>query len=513
MLNSGLAQRANRHSAFGASVAGGNQGRSLLVGEGRNGSALTFVLVRATMKGAGYARPGGRTLIDSGASTRGPQHDPLAVLRQRNFLTFVLSRLFAGTGVTLQQAVILWQVYQISGSALQLGLLGLVRFLPALGMSLIGGAVADSYNRRTVLLLAHLAPLATASALLISTSRHAATLPLIYGLVLVNALASSFENPARQALLPLIVPRELFVKAVAVSSTFQQLSFVGGPLIAGIAIARLGVGGAYAINVALVVGAILMLLAVRPRREQSERQSVSVAAIKEGILFVRRWQVLLGAMALDMFAVIFAGAQALLPIYAEDILKVGPRGYGMLTSAQAIGSFAMAVTLVALPPVRNAGRALLASVAAFGLATVLFGVSRSFPLSLAAYAATGMADQVSMVIRQTTIQLATPDALRGRVSAVNQVFIGASNQLGAIESGFVAALTSATFAVVSGGIGCMAVVALIAARMPDLRRYVIAPAAIRHVTAADAVRAGSARAAAAPDTRPLEPTPHHAGDS
>ncbi len=375
--------------------------------------------------------------------------------------------------MTLLQAAIAWQVYEIARSPLQLGLLGVARFLPALGMSLVGGAVADSYDRRRVLILAQLAPIACSATLLAATLGGWAGLPLIYGLVLVLALASSFENPARQALLPLVVARETFVNAVAVNSTIQQLAFVAGPALAGVVIARMGVDGAYAIHLGLVVLAIATLVFLRPRHEAGERRAVSIAAIREGVQFVRRRQVLLGAMALDMFAVIFGGAVAMLPIYAEEILKVGPRGYGLLTSSQAVGAFAMSVLLVALPPVRHTGRVLLVAVAAFGVATIVFGLSRSFPLSLLAYGLTGAADQVSVVMRHTTIQLATPDELRGRVSSVSQVFIGASNQLGMMESGFVAALTNATVAVVSGGAGCVAVVAWIAAKMPELRRYQI----------------------------------------
>ena len=423
------------------------------------------------------ASAGGHDLTDTDSSGNHSRHDPLAALRQRDFLWFSGSRLLSGTGITLLQAAIAWQVYDIARSPLQLGLLGVVRFLPALGMSLLGGAVADSYDRRKVLILAQLAPIACSAILLTATLGGWADLPLIYALVLVIALASSFENPARQALLPLVVARETFVNAVAVNSTIQQLAFVAGPALGGVVIARTGVGGAYAIHLGLIAVAILMLVFLRPRREVGERRTVSVAAIKEGVQFARRRQVLLGAMVLDMFAVIFGGAVAMLPIYAEEILKVGPRGYGLLTSSQAVGAFAMSVLLVALPPVRHTGRVLLLAVAAFGVATIVFGVSRSFPLSLLAYGLTGAADQVSVVMRQTTIQLATPDALRGRVSSVSQVFIGASNQLGMMESGFVAALTNATLAVVSGGVGCLAVVALIAAKMPELRRYQIKHAA------------------------------------
>ena len=402
--------------------------------------------------------------------------------------------------MTLLQAAIAWQVYAISGSALQLGVLGLVRFLPALGMSLVGGAVADSYDRRTVLLLAQIAPVGCSAALLIATLGDRAGLPLIYALVLVIALASSFENPARQALLPLIVPRETFVNAVAVNSTVQQLGFVTGPVLAGAVIAADGVAGAYALHLGCVLGAIVTLLFLRPRPAEGERRRVSVAAIREGVQFVSRRQVLLGAMALDMFAVIFGGAVAMLPIYAEEILEVGPRGYGLLTSSQGIGAFATSLVLVALPPVRRTGRVLLLAVAAYGLATIVFGLSRSFALSLVAYGLTGAADQVSVVMRQTTIQLATPDALRGRVSSVSQVFIGASNQLGMVESGFVAALTNATVAVVSGGVGCLAVVGVIAAKMPELRRYEIS-----HGTPEAGRRAGEAPAAAAGVGEPRPP--------
>jgi len=400
----------------------------------------------------------------------------------------------------LLQAVIAWQVYEISGSALQLGLLGLVRFLPALGMSLVGGAVADTYDRRIVLILAQLVPLGCSAALLTATAGGWVTLPLIYGLVLLIALASSFENPARQALLPLVVPRAIFLNAVAVNTTVQQLGFVAGPAVAGVVIARSGIAAGYAVHLGLVSAGILLLFFLRPRAAEGERRRVSLAAIVEGVQFVRRRQVLLGAMALDMFAVIFGGAVAMLPIYAEEILKVGPRGYGLLTSSQAVGAFAMSVVLVALPPVQRTGRALLYAVAAFGVATIVFGLSRSFPLSLLAYGLTGAADQVSVVMRHTTIQLATPDELRGRVTSVSQVFIGASNQLGAVESGFVAALTSATVAVVSGGAGCLAVVGLIAAKMPELSRYTItAPPTTR---TPERVRAPAVQTVSVPEQGP-----------
>jgi MFS family permease len=198
---------------------------------------------------------------------------------------------------------------------------------------------------------------------------------------------------------------------------------------------------------------------------------VTLQAIREGLTYVRRQQVILGCMTLDMFAVIFGGANALLPIYANDILHVGASGYGLLTSSLEVGALITSLLLIVAPRITQAGRALLIGVAVYGIATVVFGLSRSFPLSVIAYMIVGIGDQVSVVMRATAIQLSTPDELRGRVSSVNMVFIGASNQLGAVESGFVAALTNATFSVVSGGIGCLIVLAIVVATLPKLRRY------------------------------------------
>lgn len=379
------------------------------------------------------------------------------------------------------QAALLWQVYEISGSALQLGVLGLVRFFPSLGMSLLGGVVADTYDRRRIVVIAQTVPLAASVTLALITASGAIGLAYIYGIVLVVALASAFENPARQALLPSLVRPETFANAVTVNSTFQQLGFVTGPAIGGLLIGFTGIETAYFAHASLIAVSIVAMLALRPRAVEGPKRAVSVEAIREGVSFVRHRPVLWGAMSLDMFAVIFGGAQALLPVFATDILGVGAVGYGLLLAAFDAGAFLMALLIVLLPPIEKTGRALLLTVAAFGIASMAFGLSRWFPLSLATYMAMGMADQVSVVMRQTTIQLATPDELRGRVSSVNMVFIGASNQLGAMESGFVAALTSATFAVVSGGAGCVAVVALIAAKVPELRRYRIPPPELTEV--------------------------------
>lgn len=395
--------------------------------------------------------------------------DLAGLFRLPAFRAYMVSRGIGGGAMTMLQAVIAWQVYAITGSALHLGLIGVMRFVPALFASLVGGAVADAYDRRVVVVASQVVPLLSMAAVLLAMGAGEPPIALIYAVVFVTGLALAFEQPARQALLPTIVPRESFAKAITVNATVQALSFVVGPTIAGGVIHVWGIGPAYLANIVLLVVSIVPLVWVHGTYGDPGRRAVSVAAIREGIAFVWSRPVLLGAMSLDMFAVIVGGIRALLPIYAEDILQVGAAGYGILNASLQVGAFAMSLALIVLPTVRQTGRVLLLSVVAFGLATAVFGLSRSFALSILAYMVVGAADQVSVVMRQTTIQLSTPDMLRGRVTAVNQVFISASNQLSI--GAFVAAVTSATFAVVSGGLGCVAVVAFIAWRVPSLRRY------------------------------------------
>jgi hypothetical protein len=328
------------------------------------------------------------------------------------------------------------------------------------------------------MMLAQLVPLGCASVLFLATRSGAIGLPLIYTMVLLVAAAGAFDSPSRAALLPTLVPRELFPRAVAVASTNQALAFATGPAVGGLVIAGAGVGAVYAAYVVLISGSLLGLTLLSPGAQTRLSGTLSLGAIREGLAFVRGRQVVLGCMVLDMFAVIFGGAAALLPVYATEILHVGPRGYGLLTSSLELGALLTSSVLTFVPPIRRAGRALLVAVGMYGVATIVFGLSRWFPLSVLAYVLVGVADQVSVVMRSTVIQLSTPDQLRGRVSGVNMIFIGASNQLGAAESGFVAALTSAPFAVVSGGIGCLIVLAVVALRMPELRAYRIGGEAI-----------------------------------
>ncbi len=395
----------------------------------------------------------------------------LAVLREPAFRGFLASRFCAATAMTGLRAAISWHVFALSGSAFDLGLLGAVQFLPALGLSLVGGAVADAYDRRRISQLSQTVAFAGALLLAGGSARGLVSVPALFALVFVLAVAAAFENPARAALLPLVVSRARFVPAVPIYSTLQALAFMSGPALAGVTIGAFGVKAAYAGAAALSAASVVGLAFVRPRPSDGERRRVSLHAIREGLSYVRGQPVLLGCMTLDMFAVIFAGASALLPVYAEQILKVGPSGFGVLSAALEAGALATSLVLMLRRPVLRQGRALLIAAAVFGLATIAFGLSRSFWFSVGVYALAGMADQVSVVMRSTIVQLTTPDSLRGRVSSINMIFIGASNQLGAMESGFVAALTTASFAVVSGGVACVAIVGAMARFNPQLRRY------------------------------------------
>jgi MFS family permease len=384
---------------------------------------------------------------------------------------YLASRLCSATALTLLRSAVAWHVFQLSHSAFHLGLIGLVQFVPALSLSLVGGVVADTFERRRISMLAQLVPLTGASCLALATHTGVASLPLLYAVVFCVAGAAAFDNPARASLLPGLVSREMFPRAVTIASTTQALAFTSGPAIGGLIIGGYGIAAAYAVHVVLILGSIASMSRLRPSHADGPRRTISVAAIREGLRFVRRQDVVLGCMALDMFAVIFGGAGALLPIYANEILNVGAHGYGLLSASLELGALSTAIVLMLRPPIRRSGRALLISVGVYGVATILFGISRSFPLSVLAYMAVGMADQVSVVMRSTMIQLSTPDELRGRVSSVNFIFIGASNQLGAVESGFVAAATSAPFAVVTGGLGCLIVLAIVAVRLPKLRHH------------------------------------------
>lgn len=398
------------------------------------------------------------------------RHDSRAAFRFRAFRLLLISTFLAGVVEQMLGVAIGWELYERTGSAFALGMVGLVQVIPVVLLALPAGHVADRYNRKKIAVGAYLAVSAGAFGLTILSASEGA-LVLIYGCLTFLGVARAFQTPATSSLISQVVPPEIFGNAVTWESSAWQASSIIGPAMGGLLIALLDrATPVYAVtSVALVlVAGLTSMLDVRPVANAVEEMTVD--SLLAGLRFVRDTKVILASISLDLFAVLLGGATALLPIFAKDILGVGATGLGLMRAAPAIGAVLAAVVLAHLPPFKRAGRVLLSVVGGFGVATVVFGLSRSFPLSLAMLAALGALDNISVVIRSTLMLTRTPDALRGRVNAVHFVFIGLSNELGAFESGIAAALLGATGAVVSGGIGTIIVVPLIAYFWPEIRR-------------------------------------------
>jgi MFS family permease len=401
-------------------------------------------------------------------------HPTLRVLRRRELRAFAAARFLAVMARTSLHAALVWHVTALTrdrGPELWLGVLGLVEFLPVVPVALVGGTLADTRDRRAVMQASQAATALGAGCLWLLAGDAPHVLPLLLAAAFAMRVAWGFEFPASQSLLPALVPRELFQSAVVVAATVRNAAAVSGPVVAGFAIDAFGVRAAYGIAAVLLAASVAALLALPRAGAVAGATRIEWRAVREGIAFVRRKPALLAAMGLDMVAVVFADPTVLIAIFAERVLELGARGYGLLYASMAIGTFLTTLFLLFRRPFEAPGRVLLVAVAGFGAAAIVFGLSGWFPVSMLALVAAGMADQVSQVTRSTIVQLSTPDALRGRVSAVNMVFISTSNQFGASFSGFLAAATSAVFAVVGGGVACLAATAWVAARVPALRRY------------------------------------------
>ena len=362
-----------------------------------------------------------------------------------------------------------WQVYEIDGDPLDLGLVGLAMFVPLPLLALPAGHLADRYPRRTVLALAIAVDVAVALGLVAVTRSGADETWPFFALAFGTGVASALGAPAGRALTPSLVPQEALVRALAQRSVAFQLSVIGGPALGGLLFA-LNPELVYGVSAALSALALVAVLALHAGRTGVGGGSPDLQSLLGGVRLVRRTPVLLGAISLDLFAVLFGGAVALLPIFAKDVLEVGPAGLGILRAAPAAGALVAAVILVRRPIHRYAGRTLLVVVALYGLTITVFGLSETMWLSLAALAAGGAVDMVSVVLRQTILPLVTPDELRGRVNAVEMVFISASNELGAFESGVAAALVGAVPAVVIGGAVTVCVAVAWTRLFPDLAR-------------------------------------------
>jgi len=383
------------------------------------------------------------------------------------FRLFWFARLSTTFAYQMFGVAVGWQIYDLTRSAYVLGLVGLVQFLPSVVLVLASGHIADRYDRRRVVRACQTVEALVAIVLSAAAFTGHASVQVIFVCVVVIGAMRAFETPTLQALLPSLVPPEVLPRAVALSSSAGQTGIILGPAVGGF----LYVAGApvvYATAAGLFLLAHVLLAVLRMGRVAPVSTPVSLTSLFAGIAFIKGRPVVLGAISLDLFAVLLGGATALLPIYARDILGTGAWGLGLLRSAPAVGALGMALFLAHRPLDRHVGRVMFAAVALFGLATLVFGLSRWLPLSMLALVVLGASDMISVVIRTSLVQLDTPDAMRGRVSAVNSVFVGASNQLGEFESGMVAGLLGPVASVVVGALGTLLVVAIWMRLFPDL---------------------------------------------
>ncbi|HXD20826.1 MAG TPA: MFS transporter [Vicinamibacterales bacterium] len=424
-----------------------------------------------------------------------PLPSAVSVLRHRNFRLIWIGLMLSFTGSFMQNAALLWNVSLLvppDRKGLALGAVGLVRVVPIVIFSMISGVVADAWDRRKLMLLTQSGSAVVAAGLAALALAGNTSVWPVYALAALSSAVGAFDLPARQSLVPSLVPREDLPNAISLNTIMQQTSQVLGPALGGIVIASMNVGWAYVFNAVSFAAVIVALLMMRdvPRPEHpASMDAVSWEAALEGLRFVFRSPLILSTMLLDFFATFFSSATALLPIFAQDILHVGARGYGWLYAAPAVGATMMSAAMVLLTSrINRRGAVLLWAVGLYGLATVVFGFSRSFWITFAALALTGVADTVSMVIRNIVRQLETPDRLRGRMIGVNMVFFIGGPQLGELEAGAVANWLGAPFSVISGGLGCMIAVACLAAVTPELRRYRAAPVTTAKAFANEPVR-------------------------
>jgi MFS family permease len=397
------------------------------------------------------------------------QRDPYAALRFKDFRLLLTGRLITSFSSEMLSFAIGWELWLRTRSAFALGMVGLAQVIPVLLLSLVAGHVADQYNRKRIVLItqAFLAFCAVGLALI---SFFQGPIYLVYVCLVGIGTARAFNDPASSTLLPETIPPALFTSAATWNSSTWQFASIMGPAAAGIVVALSNnVTGIYVFDAfGAIIFAILLSL-IKGRKLPLARRSATLESVAEGIKFMRETKVILAAITLDMFAVLFGGATALLPIYATDILKVGAPGLGLLRAAPSIGALIMAFALAHLPAMKHAGRTLLLAVTGFGLATIVFGLSTSIWLSVAMLALLGGLDNISVVIRSTLLLTFTPDEMRGRISSVNSIFIGMSNELGSFESGVAAAVLGPILAVVAGGVGTLLVVLAVARFWPEMR--------------------------------------------
>src|SRR5271170_3628452 len=408
--------------------------------------------------------------------------DYRSAFKSRDFRLYQAARLMVILGAEAQSVAVAWQVYALTHSALDLGYTGLALFLPGVFVMLAAGHAADRYDRRRIILLCYTLQACCTAALLwmsmSATALQGGRVWPIYAVLVGIGLGRAFSGPAASAMLPSLVPKEHFVNAVTWGATVFQIANMSGPAVgallftlplAGVAPRWNGAPVVYAFTLLMLLGFIVLVSMIRARMVTTEKKAFNMKTVLAGLEYVWRAKLLLGSISLDLFAVLLGGATALLPIFAKDILHAGPRGLGLLRAMPSVGALVVSLTMLVKPIKRRAGLTMLVCVGIFGAATVVFGLSRSIYLSAAALVIVGASDMVSVVVRSSVLQLATPPEMRGRVSAVNSMFLGASNELGEFESGVTAQWLGAVRATVVGGIGALMVTGLWSALFPSLR--------------------------------------------
>ncbi len=399
-------------------------------------------------------------------------HIPPA-LKHRRFFYLWLGLLISVAGTQMQIWALFWHIRELTDQPIALGGVGAARILPVILFSLIGGAVADSYNRRTIIFITQTVAALTALALGLLTDFEQISLWHIYALTALQAVVIAFDSPARQALVPNLVPAEDLPNAFSMTSIAFEIGSILGPALSGIAIASAGQSAVYYVNAASFLAVILALVLIGNVSQTFGKASkgISLSSIRDGIRFILGRQIIFSTMILDFIATFFASANTLMPIVARDVLKIGVVEYGWLSAAGSVGAMLAALVLSQVRELKRQGLLFLGSVVVFGAATILFGLSRFFVLAWCALAITGAADSVSTIIRNTIRQIRTPDELRGRMTSVNQIFFQGGPQLGEIEAGLVAQFFGAPFAIISGGVGCILGVLWISRRWPQLIIY------------------------------------------
>jgi len=395
--------------------------------------------------------------------------DPSSILRHGPLTRFWLARVATSVAFQMQTVAVGWQLYDLTANPVDLGLVGLIQFIPVLLLILITGQIVDQHDRRIVLALAQAVEVAGALVFALATLFGVIDARVILCTMFVLGAARAFDITASQTMLPGIVPAAMLPRAVAVVASSNQAAAIAGPALGGVLYIA-GPSAVYVTCCALSLAATLLVLSVRNERTADKREPFSMAVLFAGIAFIRKSPIVLGALSLDLFAVLLGGALALLPIFARDVFAVGPWGLGLLRAAPAVGALAISFVLMHAPLRNHVGRAMFAAVATFGVATIVFAWSTSLALTLVALAVAGAADMFSVVIRQTLVQLETPDAVRGRVSAVNTLFLGTANRLGDFRAGLMAGWLGAGPAVLIGGVGILAVVVVWVKLFPALSR-------------------------------------------